>query len=185
MRKAHIAAVVIAFGGLVVSLWALPVEPFASPTMNALEQTGATIEDWPVRDFTVFTPEGQAVPLSSLRGRPVYLTYWAEWCDVCKSELPALDRLARAQSGRIDVLTVTIDNDPSASYRYLQSQFPEGPAFRVLTDPGGQTTTQFGTTGVPETFVIDSEGTVLARYVGAHDFTSAAHQRLANQLVSR
>jgi thiol-disulfide isomerase/thioredoxin len=175
----------IAAVAFLASLFVFPLQPFSRDVMAALDATGATIENWEVERLELLDAAGQPVSMASYDGHLVYLTYWAEWCSVCKDEMPSLDALARANTGRVEVLTATIDEDPTASFEFLRGQFPQGPNFGVLVDPGGRMASQFGTTGVPETFLIDGEGTVIARYIGPHNFLSPAHQRLRNLLVSR
>lgn len=182
-RRWQLLTLAVAALGLVASLAMLPPEPYNERTMSALAATQATIEDRTVPPFQLVTPGGEPVSSTSLEGRPVYMTFWAEWCDICKSEMPSLQRFAQTYGDQVDVLTVTIDDNPQAAYQWLAQHFPEGPAFHVMVDPGGRVANGiFGTTGVPETFVFNPSGHLVARYVGAQDFSQPAHAELVSQL---
>jgi thiol-disulfide isomerase/thioredoxin len=182
-RRWQLVTLLVASLGLMVSLVVLPPEPFAAPIMAALAETQATLEDREVPAFNLVSTAGEAIPSSTFAGRPTYLTFWAEWCEVCKTEMPSLEAFTRAHGTEVDVLLVTVDENPGAAYRWLAQRFPQGPSFRVLADPGARVANGvFGTTGVPETFVLSPSGRLVARYVGAQEFTTPAHAQLVRQL---
>ena len=183
-RRWQLIATLVAGIGLALSLVVFPVQPFDSQMMSLLADTGATIEDRPVGPLALRSPDGQTVDFAQFDGRLIYLSFWAEWCEVCKVELPALNAFAGDQRQRVEVITVAIDEDPTRSLRWLQEHLPAGINFHVYTDPGGEmVASRLGTTGVPETFLIDRQGSVVARYVGPEDFREPAHMALLNRLA--
>jgi thiol-disulfide isomerase/thioredoxin len=183
-RNTPLLVAAIAVVGLGGSLLARPIQPFAPSIMQTLSETGATVENWPLRDLTALTPDNRAIRIdANYRGRVVFLTLWAQWCDVCKAELPSLDAFARASNGRFDVVAVSIDQDPNAALTYLSQHFPQGPGFDVLLDPDGRAEQLFGTTAVPETFLIDPGGTVVARFTGGRDYSDPVNVRLADLVL--
>jgi len=98
--------------------------------------------------------------LADYRGKPVVLNFWASWCDPCKDEAPALrrahERLERAGG---TVLGVTVDDSSSDSARFAEQHDLEFPSLR---DVDGKLGRDYGRTGVPETFLIDREGRIVA-----------------------
>jgi cytochrome c biogenesis protein CcmG, thiol:disulfide interchange protein DsbE len=102
---------------------------------------------------------GAPVNLESLRGRPVVLNFWATWCAPCIQEHPALQSMAAA---RPDVAFLgVVYQDEEARIREFQQRY--GSAYPSLLDPDGKTAIAYGIAGVPETFFIDTKGTIVAK----------------------
>lgn len=96
--------------------------------------------------------------LADYRGRWVLVNFWASWCDPCREEAPALERLQRDRAGpRFTVLgidTRDLSGDGRAFVREFDLTYPQ------LRDGDGQAGEEFGTTGVPENFLVDPQGRV-------------------------
>jgi len=119
--------------------------------------------------------------LADYRGRPVVLNFWASWCEPCKDEAPALERAQRRlQQAGGTVLGVTVEDASSASRRFLREY---GLDYPNLRDVDGDLGREYGRTGVPETFVIDRQGRVVALQRGQVDdrFLDRALRRVLEQ----
>lgn len=114
----------------------------------------------PAPPFTM-TPVGGGTPVSleSLRGRPVVLNFWATWCAPCMQEHPALNRVAAARP-EVTFLGVVYQDEDA---RIVEFQRRYGSAYASLVDPEGKTAIAYGIAGVPETFFIDTKGTIVAK----------------------
>jgi peroxiredoxin len=120
-------------------------------------------------DFTIKDSD-HTVTLSQYRGQVVVLNVWATWCPPCVEETPSLVRLQeRVRDKGIVVLGVSIDEDDDAYHRFLK-------AFNVnyvtVRDASHTVQSKYGTTGQPETFVIDRQGVVRRKFIGPVDWTS-------------
>jgi cytochrome c biogenesis protein CcmG/thiol:disulfide interchange protein DsbE len=90
----------------------------------------------------------------------VVVNVFASWCDPCKAEAPVLEQAQRELSRRgATILGVTYLDNSSDSQRFVRQQHITYP---VVRDVSGSFVRSFGTTGVPETFVIDRNGRVAA-----------------------
>jgi len=115
-------------------------------------------------DFVLPGLDGSIRKLSNYRGRVVLVNLWATWCPPCVAEMPLLNLIEREWGPRgVVVLGVAADEDPVAVRRFVRSSKL---AFEVLLDPAGAVGTQYGITGYPETFVVDREGVVVAKFIG-------------------
>lgn len=119
--------------------------------------------------------DGDTVKLAALRGRPVVVNIWATWCPPCVREMPALQRVyERYRDEGLEVLAVAVDDLPGARKADGRivgpvSRFVEeyGLTFTVAVDPTGTTERRFGTEYLPTTVLIDREGRIRAREIGA------------------
>jgi cytochrome c biogenesis protein CcmG/thiol:disulfide interchange protein DsbE len=103
---------------------------------------------------------GGATSLADLRGKVVVLNVFASWCDPCKAEAPILEAAEKAlvrQNGTI--LGVTYLDNSSDSEAFVRQQ---GITYPVVRDVSGDFVRSYGTTGVPETFVIGRDGRIAA-----------------------
>jgi cytochrome c biogenesis protein CcmG, thiol:disulfide interchange protein DsbE len=97
--------------------------------------------------------------LADYRGKVVFLNFWASWCTTCKAETPLLARFQRTLGARATVLGVTYKDDPQAS-RSFERRY--GLTYPSLDDGKLQLAPEYGTNALPETFVIDKLGRIVA-----------------------
>lgn len=112
------------------------------------------------------TVDGDRVRLSDLRGRPVLIDFWATWCGPCRAELPVLVRLHRRYSPRgFSVLGVNVDEGgPSLVPRFKQHfEIP----YTLVYDTNGVASRAHDVTGLPTLVLVDRNGTVRRRFMGA------------------
>lgn len=103
-------------------------------------------------------PEGSPLRLSSLRGRPVVLNFWASWCDTCPEEAPNLARLWDRYGKRgVVVLGVNSQNDPPKARAFL-SQYKL--RFANVREGDDAVARRYGVAAMPETFLIDPDGMI-------------------------
>ncbi len=123
-----------------------------------------------VPDFTVKDPEGNPVRLSDFASvDTLVVNIWSTSCPVCEDELPSLEEMDKriGNTTKAALLTITID-EKWADVAHL---FPRGTDLRVFFDPEQKVTKDiFGTTRYPETFVLDKERRIRARFDGGRDW---------------
>jgi peroxiredoxin len=124
--------------------------------------------------FTLQPLDGSgSVSLAQLRGHPVVLNFWASWCPPCKSEAPALERAWQSYRGRIDFIGID-DKDLASEARTFVSA--HGLTFPILKDGPGDVTDSYGISQLPETYVLDSSGKIVAHIAGPIDSSEFASQ---------
>ena len=118
-------------------------------------------------DFTV-SDGASTIHLASYRGQVVLLNFWASWCEPCIIELPSLLELHHDQPN-LAILAVSIDEDPEAYSRFLVRRHID---LITVRDPGQSAAKLFRTEMWPETYVIDRQGVIRRKFVGAQDWSS-------------
>jgi cytochrome c biogenesis protein CcmG/thiol:disulfide interchange protein DsbE len=108
---------------------------------------------------------GGSLQLSSLRGRPVVVNFWATWCIPCIQEHAALTAAARTNPD-VTFLGVVYEDSTENALNFLAQR---GSSYNSYADDDGKAAIAFGVYGVPETFFIDAAGTIVDKYVGPLD----------------
>ncbi len=124
------------------------------------------------------------VQLRSYRGQVVLLNVWATWCQPCRVEMPSIQRL-HDSFGRqgLRVLAVSIDEQDADVVREFQRSYEL--TFDILHDRSRAIERVYQTTGVPETFVINREGRIVKKMIGAHEWDSPANRDLIRRLLAQ
>src|SRR5581483_2830931 len=140
------------------------------------------------------TPVGKTVRLSTLRGRPVLLEFFATWCPHCAAEAPHLRRLANSLAKRASFVAVNADSENDASVFAFHAWF--GLPFPALVDHGshavswpghgrvGPVSSRYHVGSFPTFYVLDPNGRIAWRSAGEQP-DAKVRQELARATVSR
>ncbi len=119
-------------------------------------------------DFTVHDSD-RTVTLSQFKGQVVVLNFWATWCPPCIEEMPSLVQMQeRMKSKGVTVLAVSVDVDESNYRRFLRDHNVN---LLSVRDADQKSNELYGTFKFPETYVIDRQGVVRRKFIGAVDWT--------------
>ncbi|MBC8317659.1 MAG: TlpA family protein disulfide reductase [Desulfobulbaceae bacterium] len=132
----------------------------------------------PAPDFTLVDLQGKIWQLSSLRGKVVFINFWATWCPPCLEEMPSMQALNTAMANAPFQMLTILNNDQPAFAQNLVNKLSL--TFPVLIDPNSETGTQYGLTGVPETFIIDPEGILREKFLGPRPWNSQGAMDMLN-----
>lgn len=114
-------------------------------------------------------PNGEAVTLANFKGKPLLVNLWATWCGPCVAEMPTLDKLARREVARLQVIVVSQDSGG----RDLVAPWWAKRSFDLLKpyiDPKSDLGFAFNTGMVPTTVLYDKEGKEVWRVIGSMDW---------------
>lgn len=157
----------LALAALLASIAAHALEPgAAAPAVSALP-LGAS---------------GPAVHLAALRGKVVYVDFWASWCVPCRLSMPLLDALQRKHAARgFTVIGVNKDAALADAQRFLK-RVPVG--FLLVQDEKDEVAKAFDVKAMPSGYLIDRRGVVRRVHRGFTSETAAALEREVEQLLA-
>ena len=116
------------------------------------------------------------------KGAVTLVNVWATWCLPCRVEMPAMERVYQELAPRgFKIAAVSIDEGSPDDVR----AFGQGLdlSFDLLQDRSTAVQQIFQTTGVPESFLINKDGIIVKRIIGAHDWSSPVNRALVERLL--
>jgi cytochrome c biogenesis protein CcmG/thiol:disulfide interchange protein DsbE len=133
--------------------------------------------------FALPTAAGETVTLDRLRGKVVYVDFWASWCTPCRRSFPWMNAMHRLYGGKgLAIVAINVDKKRVDADRFLA----ETPAeFTVLYDAQGATPAAYAVKGMPSSYLIDANGNVAAIEIGFRDERRAALEERIRALVAR
>jgi thiol-disulfide isomerase/thioredoxin len=137
------------------------------------------------RDFAlpVLAPAAAPQSLSALKGKVVFLNFWATWCGPCRTEMPSMEALYnRFRDRGFEILAVNSGEKEQEVLNYMRNNSLTFPA---ALDEDGRVSRVYGIQAIPTTFILDREGKIILRMVGSIDWnTPAFHAALETLLNS-
>jgi len=133
-----------------------------------------------------FIGDDTPVSLEALRGRVVLVNFWATWCKPCESEMPSMERLHNALADvPFTLLAISVDTD-AAAVRAFRDRFAL--SFPILYSPDGvaakQVAERYDTFRYPESFLIDRNGRIAARFVGPREWDAEGYVERIRRLAA-
>ncbi|RMG67475.1 MAG: TlpA family protein disulfide reductase [Nitrospirae bacterium] len=153
--RALVLIVLILIGGLFVLYIQMIRPPKPAPTVVGLEAP----------DFKVVDKNGKEITLESLKGKTVFVHFWAAWCTECRKEMPSINALyeRKKKDPNFVFLGIIYREDPAKSKKYLKENNYTIPIFVDIDENAAKA---FGVTGVPETYIIDPKGILKKKVIG-------------------
>ncbi|MDR1586743.1 MAG: TlpA family protein disulfide reductase [Treponema sp.] len=149
---------------------AAPDDPVAPGVIKAFRDAGLPVEENGIRpiDFELPLLEGGRLKLSDLKGRPVFLNFWATWCGPCRSEMPSMEAVYKRLKDRgFGILAVNIGEDSEDVLPFMKRYKL---SFPVALDTSSDVAVRYGIQAIPTTYIIDKRGLIVSRVVGSIDW---------------
>jgi cytochrome c biogenesis protein CcmG, thiol:disulfide interchange protein DsbE len=181
----------VAIGLLLIGLFYLSVpQVLHRPSGDEAADRGERSDEGPpvaagerAAEFKLQDLNGDTVTLSSLRGKVVFLNIWATWCGPCREEMPSMETLYNDFKNNKDFVILAVSQDRLGKDAVKSYVEKNGYHFRVLLDPQNKLSESYDLSGVPETFIIDRHGRIVAHHMGAFDWSRSDVLESLQQLL--
>jgi len=157
---------------LFLSLVCLFLSLTACSKKDTAKKVEVAAEMSPAPDVSVVSiSNGSTLKLTDLKGKVVFLNFWATWCPPCREEIPSMMKLNRTMAGKpFQMVAISIDEGGKPA---IESFFKEsGFSLPAYLDASGASSKSYGITGVPETFIIDKKGILVKKIIGGFAWDS-------------
>lgn len=181
-RIALVCAVVAAAQGLAVWAYVATERRREDDARARVAPSTPTWEPSPARrpaPDLVLRRDGREERLSARRGRPVLLHFWATWCAPCRVELPEI--LALGREGAVDVLAASVDENDEVLAHSFDGAVPR----EVARVDRAAARTAYGVETLPVTVLVDADGLVRGRFVGAQRWSSPETRAVVESALLR
>lgn len=142
----------------------------ASSPAGILEKLGFSVfpEAQAIPAFNLRTTDGKNVSINDLKGKYVFLNFWATWCPPCQKEMPSMEALyAKFGKKNFTMLAVSVRENPKTVEKFLASRKY---TFPIALDPDGAVSELFVGRGIPTTYILDPQGKAIAGLVGGREW---------------
>lgn len=125
--------------------------------------------------------DGETVYLSSLKGKVVFINFWATWCPPCIQEMPTINELKGKYKDNDDIvfLMVDVDNNMEKSTAFMEKNKYDLPVYVTASN----IPSNYLGSSIPTTVILDKSGDMIARIEGGRDYTSPEIIKVVNELV--
>ena len=163
-------------GGLALALFLTLVgqsSTLAQPKQTTTVNTKST-------DAILIDADGNRVSLSSLKGKVVFVNFWATWCPPCIKEMPSIQALKNKMKGKdVVFLLVDIDGKYDKAKAFMDKRNLDLPVFI----PGQSISSTYLGSSIPTTVIFDKNGNMIQRIVGSVDFASEEVEKFMEQVL--
>lgn len=131
----------------------------------------------PPSEVNFMNEKGEMVSLSSLKGKVVFINFWATWCPPCLAELPSINELHKqlTDNKNIVFLMVDADNNLKKSSPFMAGHHYNLPVYRTVT----AVPQEMMGNSIPTTVILNKQGQIAFHHEGAADYTN---QKFASYL---
>lgn len=125
--------------------------------------------------------DGKTVSLSALKGKVVFINFWATWCPPCIQEMPSISKLKQSFKGNdeIEFLMVDVDNKMEKSTDFMEKNKYDLPVYV----PDGNIPPEYLGSSIPTTVILDKSGDIIVRIEGGRDYASLEIMKILTELV--
>jgi len=138
----------------------------------------------PAPAFSLMTADGKTMALADLRGRVVYVDFWASWCAPCRRSFPWMNEMQQRYADHgLTIIAVNVDRRRADAEQFLQINTAR---FAVVYDDRGATPQAYSVKGMPSSYLINARGTVVDVEIGFRDDRKGAiEDQIRSLLLSR
>ncbi|MEO1052985.1 MAG: TlpA disulfide reductase family protein [Bacteroidota bacterium] len=122
--------------------------------------------------------DGNSIDLKSMKGKVVFLNFWATWCKPCIEEMPSIDAMKQSLGGR-DIVILAASDEPLKRVKAFADKYDFSFQFVKMES----SVADLGIYALPTTFIIDKQGEIALNETGARDWNNQANQDMIKEMM--
>jgi thiol-disulfide isomerase/thioredoxin len=171
------AIFVIAIGLLIYSptrIWLLRQIAFSPSVENVTDRVIINDYDWQLKGLN-----SENINFKELKGKVVFVNFWATWCPPCRAELPMIQKLYKDYKDKVAFILITNENWEKVSQFFNKNNY-NLPVYNSASRPPNEF---LKTNSIPSSFLLDKNGSVIIEKVGAADWNSSKTRNIIDQIL--
>lgn len=155
---------------------------FNRSTNQFIDNVGSLIPAAQTPEVKFKGENGKIVSLNSLKGKVVFINFWATWCPPCIAEMPSIDALYSEfrDNDKVRFLMVDVDNNRAKSEKFMDNRKFDLPVYT----PAGPVPPSYFSDAIPTTLVLNKEGKVVFKHEGMSDFSDEEFKSFLAKLTA-
>lgn len=156
-------------------------DPAAKDQMEE-DPAAADIQQGDSENIIFKDEQGKSLSLESLKGKVVFINFWATWCPPCIEEMPSIDQLYRSYRTRDDVIfiTVDVDNKIEESTAFMKDNGYDLPVYT----PASNIPSDYLAGAIPTTVILARNGEMMGRLEGGRDYSAEEFVNAFDELIN-
>lgn len=134
-------------------------------------------------DFNILTFNDESIDFGSLKGKVIFLNFWASWCAPCIAEMPGIQNLFEEYEDNKNIVfvMVSLDSDPQKAINFISKKEFTFPTYKPDMSTGIPSV--YNSPSIPTTFVISKKGKIDTKRIGMANYDSKKFRNYLNRLI--
>ena len=137
----------------------------------------------PAHNFKSTRLDGSKVQMTDYKGKVIFLNFWATWCIPCVEEMPAMERLAQKLKDKSFVVVAVNMMEPLPVVKKFVARLKL--TYDIVMDESGDIGGNYAANNLPLTYILDKQGRIIRRAVGARVWDNEDSIAFFNELLTK
>ncbi|MFD1096261.1 TlpA family protein disulfide reductase [Salegentibacter chungangensis] len=141
-----------------------------SKATNTANESVNKLKKLPKADFNLKLrdPNGKIIPLSDLKGKVIFMNFWATWCPPCVAEMPSINQLHKEMGDEVAFVMLSLDRNFDKAISFKEKKDYELPIYA----PASKLPSMYESSAIPTTYIIDADGNLALTHKGMADYNT-------------
>ncbi|WP_142785054.1 TlpA family protein disulfide reductase [Changchengzhania lutea] len=165
-------------GVLATGLMNPDIEEISQVRNHTLEKDNAPMITKADFNLTLLDTEGNTKSLKDLKGKVIFMNFWATWCPPCVAEMPSIDKLYEEMGDEVAFVMLSLDQDFEKAKAFSKRKGYSLPIYA----PASNLPTMYQSSSIPTTYIIDADGNLALTHNGMADYGAADFKEFLRSL---
>jgi thiol-disulfide isomerase/thioredoxin len=149
--------------------------------MRKINHTAEIINEDAQYNFQLKNIDGTTLDVNTLKGKTIFINFWATWCGPCVAEMPSINQIYQQYGKSVVFLMISLDNKAATVQKFMQKKQYGLPVYTEL-DPIPPV---YNYENIPATYVVSPEGKIVFSQIGHADYNTPEFKQLLDSLIKK